>query len=933
MTWLQLIFNPSTEGPSVCRPPAHGTNRSSNVRPLTLAAALTLLPPLVVAADTGPAGDWDCAGQPGKPDGWDCRAGSPPVADAPMAPATATPVEPAAAKPPTVTAESPPTPTATAAPAAAEPAPQPQTARTAPAAGPMQVPPPPRIPLPMPEPLPPIPPVVDTSRQDFSGPTPWVLPPGDRATPGADTPSVNAALGPLPGSVERLDDARLYADPPWDFCGPRVGLTGLGGSALPPADTQTPIDATADKADYDRSNDVVRLRGNVEILQAEQRLEAGHTLYNRQSGQVDAAGNLYLEYPGGRLAADEGHYNLQTKTGAMDRVRYRMSKNANLRGTAETAELLPGQITRYRDVTYTTCPPGRSDWSLRASELELDHNEGLGTARHARVRLADIPVFYTPYLRFPIDDRRRSGVLVPTVGTSNTNGIDITIPYYWNIAPNMDATLFPRYMSNRGLMVGAQVRHLSTIQSIDFNGEILPADEKEPQYGSRGAVRLKETGWLTHGWSSSIDASWVSDDQYLEDFGNRLDVTSLRNLDQRADLTYSGKGFWTVARLQDFQTVDPTIPPADRPYSQLPHLEFNIPTTRRGPFEYGFQAHYDYFDHTDKVHGSREVLLPSLSLPVRRSYGYFMPRARVFYTGYTLTDTAPGQASDQSFFIPSLDVDSKLIFDRDTRWLGQDALQTLEPRLYYVLTPYENQSDTPLFDTTALTFSYASLFRPNRFTGYDRIGDENRLTFGLTSRTIGNRSGREWLRASLGQIFFFDPRRVQLSSAMQVDESSTSAIAGELATNPLLGFTARASFQWDPNVSQNQWEQRVLQLRYAPGDDRVVNLAYRYNLAQSSIDGYENTDVSFRLPITPQIGVVGRWLYSLLDEDTVDAYAGIEFGRCCWRLRLLARQLKTSETNPANTSVMLQLELRGLGAVGNQIDKFLEQGIDGYAAD
>ena len=774
---------------------------------------------------------------------------------------------------------------------------------------------------------------MDTSRQDYSGPAPWVLPSGDKATPGANTFSANAALGPLPGSVERLDDARLYTDPPWDFCGPRIGQTGLGGDVVPPSNTDAPIDATADKADYDRSTELVYLRGRVEILQADQRLEADRTLYNRQSGQVDAEGNLYLEYPGGRLVADEGHYNLNSKTGTMERVRYRMAQNANLRGTAEEAELLPDRITRYRDVTYTTCPPGRSDWTLRASELELDHLEGLGTARHARLRLADIPVFYAPYLRFPIDDRRRSGVLVPTIGSSNKTGFDLTVPYYWNIAPNMDATFFPRFMSTRGLMLGAQVRHLSQIQSIELQGEILPHDAEEPDYGPRGDMRLLQTGWLAPRWSSSIDASWVSDDQYLEDFGNRLAVTSLRNLEQRGDLNYSGDGFWAVARLQNFQTVDSSIAPADRPYSQLPHLELNMPGKRRGPFEYAFQAHYDYFDHASKVHGSRAVLLPSLRLPIRRTYGYLIPRARLYYTGYGLTETDPGQAPEQSFLIPSMDVDAKLIFDRDTRWFGQDVLQTLEPRLYYVLTPYENQSDTPLFDTTELTFSYASLFRSNRFTGYDRIGDENRLTFGLTSRTIGNRSGREWLRLSLGQIFFFDPRQVQLSDTADVDESATSAVAGEIATNPFLGFTARASFQWDPNVSKDQWEKRVLQLRYAPGDDRVVNLAYRYNLGLSNDDSYENTDLSFRLPLTSQVGLVGRWLYSLLDEDTVDAYAGIEFGRCCWRLRLLARQLKTSEDEPANTSVMLQLELKGLGAVGDQIDKLLEQGIDGYESD
>ncbi len=864
--------------------------------------------------------------------------GDPPTTDSPPAASDAQPDEPAPADSDTAPVPAP------SSDAAASPGPTPAPAPTADpgssepglaplAAGPAVAPPPPTLPLPPRDPPLAIPPVVDVKGQDYSGPSPWVLPPRDWATPGADTPSVNLALGPLPGATERLEDARLYAEPPWDFCGPRIGQTGLGSPALPPTDSTTPIDATADRADYDRGSDIVRLRGGVEIIQGDQRLEADRCTYDRKTGEADAAGNVYLEYPGGRLAADAGRYNLTTKEGTMERVRYRLAQNANLRGTAADAELLPQEITRYRDITYTTCPPGRSDWSIRASALELDHVNGMGTARHARLRLADIPIFYTPYLRFPIDDRRRSGILVPTVGSSSNTGFDITIPYYWNIAPNLDATFFPRYMSTRGLMLGAQVRHLTSFQLIELNGEILPHDAEDPDAGARGGAHLLQTGRLGPRWSTAIDASWVSDDQYLQDFGNRLDLTSMRNLDQRGDIYYSGDIFGVFGRLQGFQTVDPDMTPTDRPYSQLPHLELNagrLPL--QGPAEYAFQARYDYFDHAAKVHGSRLVLLSTARLPWRESYGYLIPRARLYYTGYGLADTEPGQSSEQSFLIPSLDLDAKLIFDRDTRWFGHGALQTLEPRLYYVLTPYENQSDTPLFDTTALTFSYASLFRPNRFTGYDRIGDENRLTVGLTSRTIGDESGREWLRVSLGQVYFFDPRRVQLTGKT-ADESSTSAVAGELSTSPTPGLTARASFQWDPNVSTDQWEQRVLSLRYAPGDDRVLNLAYRYSLGQTEPERYENTDVSFRLPLTRQVGLVGRWLYSLLDSDTVDAYAGIEFGRCCWRLRVLGRQLKTGTDGDGNASIMLQLELAGLGAVGNQIDKLLEQGIDGYELD
>ena len=725
----------------------------------------------------------------------------------------------------------------------------------------------------------------------------------------------------------------LHEDLPWDFCGPRIGLTGVGGVIEPTAPSDAPVDAVADQAEYDRSQDVVTLLGGVQFTQGDQTLKADRSIYDRRSGAVQAEGDVYVEYPGGRLTADSGRYSLQTKEGELENVRFRLSGNANLRGTAGRAELLPGDRTQYRAVTYTTCPPGRSDWSLRASDLLLDHADGMGTARHARIHLAGVPVLYSPYLRFPIDDRRRSGFLIPSFGSSNLNGAEITIPYYWNIAPNYDATFYPRLMSSRGLMLGAQLRHLSSFQKLEINGEVIPNDSKSEEEKTRGAIRVEQTGHLGPRWSTAVDYSSVTDDRYLADFGNRLDLTSLRNLPQRGDLRYSGDGYWWLARIQDFQTVDPTIPADSRPYAQYPHVELNLGPTRPAGFaDLALEARYDYFDHSAKVHGSRMVALPSIQMPLRRSFGHFIPRARVYYTGYELSDVDPGVASQQSHVIPSLDLDGKLIFEREADWFGGPVLQTLEPRLYYVLTTYEDQSDSPLFDTTELDFSFASLFRPNRFTGYDRVGDENRLTLALTSRTLDNRDGRELFRASVGQILYFREREVQLLGGALGDDPSSS-VAGELAASLHEDWSARASLQWNPHETESPWEKRVLQLRYAPGENRVMNLAYRYNLGQTEAQRYEDTDLSFVFPVTPQVGLVGRWLYSLLNEETVDAFAGIELGRCCWRLRVVGRHLKTPTREDGNTSVMVQLELAGLGALGSSIDKLLEQGIYGYHSD
>jgi LPS-assembly protein len=495
----------------------------------------------------------------------------------------------------------------------------------------------------------------------------------------------------------------------------------------------------------------------------------------------------------------------------------------------------------------------------------------------------------------------------------------------------MDATLAPRLLSKRGLMLGTQIRHLTSFQEMEINAEILPDDREAPDEGLRGAARILQQGWLGARWSSSVDFSTASDDRFIREFGNRLDVTSLRNLEQRGEVRYDGEGWQVLTRLQQFQTIDPRIRPANRPYEQMPHIELDLDPRRwQDLIEYRLTGQYDYFDHGQKVHGSRLVAVPSVRLPFRRSFGYLIPQLRLYSTGYDLTEVVADQPERQSYFIPSLDLDSTLIFERETSWFGTSVLQTLEPRLYYVLTTFEDQSDAPLFDTSTLDFSFASLFRPNRFTGYDRVGDENRLTLGLTSRTLSNRDGNELLRASIGQIHYFAERRVQLRG-QSVEDELESAVAGELAARLSQGWTARASVQWNPDVDQAEeaWEKRVLELRYASRRGQLVNLAYRFNFGELPELRYEDTDLAVILPLGPRVKLIGRWLYSVLNEQTSEAIAGIEFGRCCWKLRLVGRHLQTGE-DEGDTSIMLQIQLAGLGSFGNQIDNLLERSIYGY---
>jgi LPS-assembly protein len=409
-------------------------------------------------------------------------------------------------------------------------------------------------------------------------------------------------------------------------------------------------------------------------------------------------------------------------------------------------------------------------------------------------------------------------------------------------------------------------------------------------------------------------------------------LTSTRNIERRGDLTYRGDGWSLLTRLRDFQTVDASIPAQDRPYGQLPEVLFWMaPHSLSSGIQLGVGGQYDYFQHNADVHGGRAALQPFVRWPLRKSYGHLLPELNLYLAGYDLKDQEPDKDDAPSYAIPSFNLDAELIFERTIQWLGQESLQTLEPRIFYLFTPYKDQEDQPVFDSSELTLSYYSMFQPNRFTGWDRIGDANQITLGLTSRTLATASGWELLRVSIGQTLYFRDRDVQIVGPPQ--DAGSSPISGLLSARILENWTGRAGFEYDPNQETDRSLKRALEVHYETQDDRLLNLAYRYDLGTSEATRYENTDLSFRLPVNRQLNFVGRWNYSLLNSQTVEAFAGVEYGQCCWRLRLVGQHLKNKPDSAGSTSVMIQVELAGLGTIGQKVDKLLERGIYGYHLD
>lgn len=699
---------------------------------------------------------------------------------------------------------------------------------------------------------------------------------------------------------------------------------------MPPRDragNTLPIQAAADSLEGTESTQRLRLAGNVELQQGTQYLGAEQAEYDKTTGALKAQGDVLLRRPDLRLAADAVEYNLQTRAGSAATAEYRLPSML-ARGTAAQAELIDPAHSRFSQITYTTCPPGSAAWELRAGELEIDTAEGLGTAHHATVALGGVPVLYTPYLSFPIDDRRRSGLLLPSLGYGDRHGVDLSLPYYFNLAPNYDFTLTPRIMSKRGIMLGGQFRFLTPYQQGQIEATYLPNDREAPVGEERrGSLSLRSSGQYTPHLSSDLRVSYVSDENYLSDFGGDLDITSAAQLERTAELRYADDHWKLLGRLQQFQNLDRALAKAERPYTRAPQLlaQFRNSTNLQTlPLAYGLDAEFvDFRKSGGFVEGQRLDLYPSLALPLREPDYHLIPRAGLRYTAYRLDNQTAGLDDSPARLAPTLSLDAGLYYDRATRWLGHAVTQSLEPRLYYLWIPRKDHSDIPLFDTSEYDFSFDNLFRENRFTGPDRLGDANQVTLALTSRFNDDASGRELARASIGSIFYLRDRQVQLDNTLPANRDDTSAVVAELAAHIGTSWRTRGGLVWDPN--ENTVDQALARVSYRGENDRIFSLGYRLRDIVSS-----STDLGLVWPIGQRTRAIARWNYSLSEARNLDALAGIEYGKCCWKLRAVLRQQVTGTDNNQDLSFLLQLELRGLGTLGDNIDALLNDGIYGY---
>lgn len=692
------------------------------------------------------------------------------------------------------------------------------------------------------------------------------------------------------------------------------------GLSVAPAG-QLPTDIEGDLLSGTDANPV--FRGNVTMRHGNQFMGADQLVFDRDHGQYAAEGSVRFQANGLRLRAAHAEGDQNTDTHRIDELQYQLLSR---RGNGQARRLdLTGNSSSLHGATYSTCPPEARQWELSARRIDLDADTGMAVAHGARLQVGKVPVLYMPWFMFPTDDRRRTGLLYPSLSNSSRNGFDWRQPIYFNLAPNYDATLSPRWMSNRGGLLGGQFRYLLEGGKGTFDTVWMPQDDLRDR--SRGFAHFEGFQNLTPHWQARASLVWISDPRYYEDFSSS--IAGLSQSTNFSTLGLYGRGHnWSAGITADhWQLADYTLTNAVLPYDRLPRAFATWEQGVGGLLRAGIDAEAVRFQHPVYAGGSRLDLRPWIGMPLQGDAWFLRPTLAWRQTNYSL-DRALGQSlggtspsRGQSVF----SVDSGLFFDRDTTIKGKSYLQSIEPRLFYLNVPYVNQDDLPVFDTQPLTFSWNQLFRENRYSGADRQADANQLTLAVSTRLIRQSDGFERFSASIGQIRYIKESRVRLPNE-PVTEKGGSAWIVDLNYAPTDRWTIGTSYQRDPKFQRT--DLASLRARYLLPDDGVFNLSYRYRRAL-----LEQLDLSFLYPLNASWSLVGRSYYSLRDNKTLESLAGFQWDSCCVALRLVARRYVHNRAGELSNALMFEIELKGLGAAGQDTRQALRRSILGYNRD
>jgi LPS-assembly protein len=670
--------------------------------------------------------------------------------------------------------------------------------------------------------------------------------------------------------------------------------------------------------------------GNAEFRQDETTIFGESIKFNQEFNRIDAEGGVRLQQGPDRFTGSRLRFDSGTDTGVLQDPTFSIrSGDKPARGRGERIDFLGTGRYGIRNGFFTTCEPGNDDWSIEANSLELDYNEQSATVRNGKLRFLDTTIAVLPWMTFPLEKGRKTGLLAPGYTQSTRSGLEISTPFYWNISPEQDATITPRYLSKRGTQLQTEYRYLDPKYTGTASFEYLPNDQR-----AGGINRYGMSLYHQHTFSPNLfgrlDLNKVSDSRYFVDLFSKVRQTSQASIQREGFLQYNGSSYWLQGRIQRFQTLQDPLAPIVSPYHRVPQISFGTWKNEvAGIADFSLPAEFARFSHSTLVEGTRIMTRPTISAPYLTPGFFFTPKAGVHYAGYTLDRTAPGQPERQNVTVPWISLDSGLVFERQTKLLGKDYTQTIEPRLFYVRAPYRNQDNVPLFDTALADFNYTQLFSENRFAGGDRFGDANQLTAAVTSRLLFA-NGQEFLRATIGQRYYFNDERVGLTPATPATPLRTVQSSDVLAS---VGARVAQHWNFDTTVQYNTHQARMeragMNLRYSPEFAKFINFGYRFT--RDVLSPIDQIDISGQWPIRQGWFAIGRYNYSFQDGRLLEGVGGLEYNAGCWVVRFVVQRLQVA-TQLASTSYYIQLELNDLAQIGSDPFDLLKRAIPGYTA-
>ena len=696
--------------------------------------------------------------------------------------------------------------------------------------------------------------------------------------------------------------------------------------------------------------------GNAELRRGDSAIRADRLEYDQPTDVVKGRGNVRVNSAGNLFSGPELEIKLDTFEGFFLLPNYRFLQNDGY-GSADRVDFIDDKRLIAYNATFTTCQRGEGPswmpaWIVKASTIKFDKEADVGEASGGVLRFMNVPILAAPTFTFPLSDKRKSGLLPPTIGIDTVSGVAVSVPYYFDIAPNRDATFAPTFMSKRGVDLAGEFRYLAPSYKGELRASLLPNDSL--RNATRWSYNYLHSGAYNTGLQAignvgiNLNLNRVSDDNYWRDFPRAGTSLTQRLLTSDASVNWARGYFSTALRTLKYQTLQDVNAPIVPPYDRLPQLtasysRINVPVSGLSGLDYSISTDYTRFEsdrlRTRQPNANRAFALAQISRPWIRPGGYITPKLMLNATSYQFDEPLINGSRSASRTVPTFSLDSGLTFERETRYFGQGFTQTLEPRAFYVHTPYRDQSFLPNYDSGLNAFNFATLFTENAFVGNDRISDANLLTMGVTSRLLHPDTGAEAMRVGVAQRLRFKDQRVTLPGVVPVSERLSDLLLGA-SVNLTPAWSLDSTVQYNPKT--NISERSTVGGRYSPSNYRVVSAAYRRQRNLS-----EQYDVGWQWPINDLWGdkgqdlgagrgqgegrwySVGRLNYSVPDKKFVDMVVGLEYDGCCWIGRIVLE--RTQQSKVANsTRILFQLEFVGFSRIGANPLKTLKANIPRY---